>query len=163
MSIIKNRNKKFIYICVGNNSVRKDIYLKLKDINNLSFINLLSKNICNEIDLNRSKGNIILSGSILDYDVEFGNFNIINNNAKILHDTKIGNFNFIGPSVTICGSVLIKNNIFIGAGAIICPGIKIGNNSIIGAGAVIRNDVESDTFVVGNPQKVKKTSHLNTQ
>ena len=51
---------------------------------------------------------------------------------------------------------MIKNNIFIGAGAIICPGIKIGNNSIIGAGAVIRNDVESDTFVVATHKKLKK-------
>ena len=154
--LINNKNnKKFFYICIGDNIVRKNTYLKLKDINNSLFRNILATNIINEINLSRVKGNFILSGCNLDYDVKLGNFNIVNNNTKILHDTKIGDFNFIGPNVTICGSTVIKNNVFIGAGAIICPGIKIGNNSIIGAGAVIRENVNNNTFVVGNPQKIK--------
>ena len=101
------------------------------------------------------KGNIILSGCNLDFDVKIGNFNIINNSTIILHDSKIGDFNFIGPNVTICGTTTIKNNVFIGAGAIICPGVQIGNNSVIGAGAVIRHNVKNNSFVVGNPQKIK--------
>lgn len=153
--IINKENKKFFYICVGDNIVRRKIYLKFRNINNLFFQNLLAKNITNEINFNRKKGNIILSGCTLDYDVKIGNFNIINNNTIILHDSKIGDFNFIGPNVTFCGSTIIKNNVFIGAGAIICPGVQIGNNSIIGAGAVIRHNVKNNSFVVGNPQKIK--------
>lgn len=146
--LIKN-----IFICVGNNKIRKNIYDKLKKIKNLNFINLIADRISRETNIQLGIGNSILSGCNLDYDIKIGNFNIINNNVLLCHDTVVGNYNFIGPSVTTCGRVEIGNNVFIGAGTIIAPEVRIGNNSIIGAGSVIRKSIENNVFVAGNPQR----------
>lgn len=53
-------------------------------------------------------------------------------------------------------NVTIKKNAWICVGAIICPGVTIGENSVVAAGAVVTKNVDSNTFVGGNPAKFIK-------
>ena len=50
--------------------------------------------------------------------------------------------------------IKIGSNVFIGIGVIILPGVVIGDNVIIGAGSVIRENIPSDSVVMGNPAKI---------
>ena len=49
--------------------------------------------------------------------------------------------------------ITIGNDCWFGGAAIISPGVTIGDRCIVGAGAVVRNNVPSETTVVGNPAK----------
>lgn len=52
--------------------------------------------------------------------------------------------------------IVIESNVYIGSGAIIVGPCRVGENAVIGAGAVISKDVESYSFMVGNPAILKK-------
>jgi acetyltransferase-like isoleucine patch superfamily enzyme len=45
--------------------------------------------------------------------------------------------------------IVIGNNVWIGANCSIVAGVTIGDNVTIGAGCVIRQDIPSNTIVVG--------------
>jgi lipopolysaccharide O-acetyltransferase len=52
--------------------------------------------------------------------------------------------------------VIIGNNVWIGEKVFITRGVRIGDNSIIGAYSLVKNDVESNSIVVGIPAKMIK-------
>jgi len=77
---------------------------------------------------------------------------------------KFGNDVEIGPNVVIATlnhskydnrktglkkGIIIGNNVWIGANCVITAGVTIGNNVVIGAGCVIRQDIPSNTIVIG--------------
>ena len=51
--------------------------------------------------------------------------------------------------------VTIGNNVWIGANCVITAGVNIGDNVVIGAGCVIRQDVPSDTVVMGKADNLE--------
>ncbi len=54
--------------------------------------------------------------------------------------------------------VIIGDNVKIGYGAIILKGVTIGDNAIIAPGSVVCKSVPADSFVQGNPAKIKKNA-----
>jgi maltose O-acetyltransferase len=90
----------------------------------------------------------------------------------------IGDQATIGPNVTILahdaspklrtgvsllGAVRIGARVFIGANSTILPGVAIGDDAIVGAGTVVREDVEQETIVIGNPAVVVGTTEAHTR
>lgn len=53
--------------------------------------------------------------------------------------------------------VLIGSGAWIGLSATILPGVTVGPGSIVAAGSVVHSDVPPNTYVEGNPARVKKT------
>jgi len=102
------------------------------------------------------KGNCIMEFAKIMSGCEIGNFNTIHNSAIIGHQVKINNYVWISPMSNILGKVIIEDEVFIGGSATILPRIKIGKGSIIADGAVVIKDVKPNTFVAGNPAKIKK-------
>ena len=47
--------------------------------------------------------------------------------------------------------IIIEENVFIGAGSILCPGIIVKKNSFVSSGSVVKNNVNSNEIVEGNP------------
>ena len=83
---------------------------------------------------------------------------------------KFGNDIEMGPNVVIVTTnhykydnrktgfkkgVVIGNNVWIGAGSVITAGVTIGDNVVIGAGCVIRQDVQSNTVVMGKADNLE--------
>lgn len=93
-----------------------------------------------------------------------GNYVRLHSNVFTSQGCKIGNFVWLFPAVVITDDptppsnkmfpVSIADYVAVGAGAILLPGISIDNDALVAAGSVVRNDVEKEQLVAGNPAKV---------
>lgn len=139
-----------IFICIGDNIIRRNVYFETKDLNNLDFY---IKDPTSYVSVNSVVKHQTYVGkrAIINSNSTIGIGCIINTGSIIEHDCNIGDFTHIAPSATICGNVTIGNNCFVGANSTIIPGIKIGDNVIIGAGSVVNRNLESNYTYVGNP------------
>ena len=139
------------FIAIGDNSIRRKIYEKLR-LNNISLNTTLihSNTIISKSSLIEEQ-TFISAGVIINPQVKIGVGCIINTGAILEHECIVNDFSHIAPGAVLCGSVTVGSNSFIGANAVIKQGIKIGNNVIIGAGAVVLKDINSNTTFVGNP------------
>ena len=148
---IDSNNKAFIVI--GDNSIRRKIYEKLRS-NNI-FLNtiLIHSNTTISKSSLIEEQTFISAGVIINPQVKIGVGCIINTGAIIEHDCSIGKFSHIAPGAVLAGNVSIGSGCMIGANAVIKQGVKIGDNVIVGAGAVVLKDVNSNTIFVGNPAK----------
>lgn len=141
-----------IFIPMGIPKVKRNIFNKIKNLENIVFPNLIHPNVTfDKQTVSFGFGNIIASGANLTHDISIGNFNLINNNSTIGHDCKIGDFNVINPCATISGNVQIGNECLIGTGANILQQLSLGNNVAVGAGAVVTKSIEDNKVVVGIP------------
>jgi len=138
-----------IFICIGDNRLRRNIREKLGEVKTISFIDptaiISSKSSISEDSVYIGRSAIINANSQIQSGV------IINTNSVVEHDCSIGKYSHIAPSATICGNVKIGENTLVGANSTILPNITIGDNVVIGAGSVITKDIFSNTIVAGNP------------
>ena len=148
---IDSNNKPFI--ALGDNTIRRKIYEKLKS-NNI-FLNtiLIHSNTTISKSSLIEEQTFVSAGVIINPQVKIGIGCIINTGSIIEHDCSIGKFSHIAPGAVLAGNVSIGSGCTIGANAIIKQGVKVGNNVIIGAGAVVLKDINPDTTFVGNPAK----------
>lgn len=141
-----------VVIPFGTPKIKKTVYEKLKNIENIVFPNIIHPNVTfdkNTVSL--GVGNLLTSGVMLTNDIEIGDFNLINANSTIGHDTNIGSFNVINSLASIAGSVKIGNCCLVGTGANVLQTLKIGDNSIVGAGSVVVKNVMENQTVMGIP------------
>ena len=146
-------NNDSLFISIGNNLLREEIYLKLEKKGNL--INNIIDSSC-----------IISKSVILSHQIFIGPNAVINSNSKIEkgciintgsiieHECEINSFSHISPGSVLCGNVMIGSRTIIGANSVIKQGVKIGDDVIIGAGAVIITDIPNNVTVVGNPGRI---------
>lgn len=138
-----------IFICIGNNRLRRNIREKIKEVKTVSLIDptsiVSSHSSVSKDSVYIGRSAIINSNSQIQSGV------IINTNSVIEHDCLIGKYSHIAPSATICGNVRIGENTLVGANSTILPNITIGDNVVIGAGSVVTKDISSNTIVAGNP------------
>ena len=148
---IDSNNK--VFITLGDNSIRRKIYEKLRS-NNI-FLNtiLIHSNTTISKSSLIEEQTFISAGVIINPQVKIGVGCIINTGAIIEHDCSIGKFSHIAPGAVLAGNVSIGSGCFIGANAVIKQGVKVGDNVIIGAGAVVLKDINSNTVFAGNPAK----------
>ena len=142
-----------VFIAIGDNIIRREIYEKLRS-NNISLNTTLihSNTIISKSSL-IEKQTFISAGVIINPQVKIGVGCIINTGSIVEHDCSIGKFSHIAPGAVLAGNVSIGSGCMIGANAVIKQGVKVGNNVIIGAGAVVLKDINSNTIFVGNPAK----------
>ena len=141
------------FIALGDNSIRRKIYEKLR----ANTISLNTTLIHSNSTISKSslieEQTFISAGVIINPQVKIGVGCIINTGAIIEHDCSIGKFSHIAPGAVLAGNVSIGSGSMIGANAVIKQGVSVGDNVIIGAGAVVLKDVNSNTIFVGNPAK----------
>jgi UDP-perosamine 4-acetyltransferase len=153
---IKKINKKEkLFIAIGDNVLRKNIYYSLKK-NNFTIDNCISEkaNLIKPIVI--EKGNYIFSDVYIGPKSKIGENNIINTGSIIEHETEIGNNCNINPGVIICGKVKIGNNVVVGAGSILLENTEICSNVIIGAGSLITKSIKRIGLYYGSPAKFIK-------
>lgn len=148
---IDSNNK--VFIAIGNNSIRRKIYEKLKS--GKIFLNktLIHSNTTISKSSLIEEQTFISAGVIINPQVKIGVGCIINTGAIIEHDCSIGKFSHIAPGAVLAGNVSIGIGCMIGANAVIKQGVNVGDNVIIGAGAVVLKHINSNTTFVGNPAK----------
>ncbi|MBK86630.1 MAG: acetyltransferase [Flavobacteriaceae bacterium] len=148
-------SKERIFITIGDNKIRRNIYENLIKKNNITFLNIIDPtSTVSKFAYIKPESSISIGiNSVINSLVKIGTGVIVNTASIIEHEVKIKKFSHIGPNATVCGGVSIGENVFVGAGAVIKEGVRIGDNSIIGAGAIVLKDIPANTTYVGNPAK----------
>jgi len=91
-------NNDYAIIGFGDPTLRKDTYLKLKNLG-IKLYNLFFPIAAIDSSIEIGEGNIFISDfPIKSCDIKIGNGNLFNNNILLGHDVEIGDFNFFGPS-----------------------------------------------------------------
>ncbi len=142
-----------IFITIGDNKIRRNIYEDLIKKNFITFLNIIdpTSSISKLAFIKPDSSISIGVNSAINSLAKIETGVIINTGTIIEHEVKIGKFSHVGPNATICGDANIGENVFIGANAIVKQGVRIGDNSIIGAGSVVLNNISANSTYVGNP------------
>lgn len=131
------------------------LYTMKKNIknDNIKYPNLLSPdNIYFDMhSINIGIGNIILSNSIVSYDVKIGNFNIINTRVNFGHHVEIGDFNILNPNTQLSGNSKIGNSNSLGLNSALLPKKSIGDFNVVVPGSIITRNFKNNNFLSGNP------------
>ena len=152
----KNINKEDqLFISIGNNSIREQVFKDTIKKNPLDVIIIHEKSIVSNSAF-IGKQTLINAGAIINSNVLVGLGCLVNTGAIIDHECKIGNFSHIAPGATLAGNVIVGKNCFIGANSTVIQGVKIGDNVVIGAGTVVIRDVPDNSTIVGNPARIIK-------
>lgn len=142
-----------IFISIGNNKIRRNIYEDLIKKDFITFLNIIDPtSSVSKFAFIKPDSSISLGvNSVINSLAKIEAGSIINTGAIIEHEVKIGKFSHVGPNAIICGDANIGENVFVGANAIVKQGVIIGDNSIIGAGSVVLNNIPANSTYVGNP------------
>lgn len=144
-----------LFIAIGNNSLRHQVFEKLSLNNYFSTLIHPSSFISSTTSI--SSNVLISAGAIVNAHAKIGHGCIVNTSSIIEHECVIDDFVHIAPGAVLAGNVKVGKRSFIGANATIKQGLTIGEDVIVGAGAVIINDIPSNSTVVGNPGRIIKT------
>ena len=142
-----------IFITIGNNKIRRNIYDDLIKKDFITFLNIIdpTSSVSKFAFIKPDSSISIGVNSVINSLAKIEAGSIINTGAIIEHEVKIGKFSHVGPNAIICGDANIGENVFVGANAIVKQGVIIGDNSIIGAGSVVLNNIPANSTYVGNP------------
>ena len=148
-------NKKLVYIGIGNPKIRKNVFLKLQNVKNVVFPNLIDPNSIVDEKLNSiGVGNIFCSNCVITIDTKIGNFNHFNLSCTIGHDTEVGDFCTFSPGCNISGNVVINDKVFFGTNSTTIEGVCIYEEAVIGASAAVVSDLKQSGTYVGIPAKM---------
>ncbi len=137
---------------IGNVSVRKKLYAKLKQIG-FRIPNIFDKScIVSEFSI-LGEGIYVGKNAVINANTQIGNCAIVNTSSVIEHDCIIGDFVHTASGSILCGNVQVDDGAHIGAGSVVRQGIHIGEDTVIGLGSVVVKDIASKTVAYGNPCK----------
>jgi len=143
-------------VAIGNPQIRKKIVERLQSNTNISFPNIVDKDVIIDKTVMLGFGNIICKGNILTTNIEIGNFNHINLNCTVGHDVQFNDYITVYPGVNISGNVIINDCVEVGTGTKIIQGKKIVKETVIGAGSVVVKDIIENGTYIGIPAKQMK-------
>ena len=130
----KKTNKVSVAIGIANPISKKNIWNNIKDIEGLSFPNLIHPSCWIGENVSLGKGNIIYPGTTINYETKIQDFVTINMNCTIGHNCNISNFSTVSPGANLGGYTEIEESSFIGIGANTIQSTKIGKKCIVGGG-----------------------------
>ena len=142
-----------LFISIGNNFLREEIYFKLEKKGNL-ITNIIDSSCIISKSVKLSHQIFIGPNAVINSNSKIEKGCIINTGSIIEHECEINSFSHISPGSVLCGNVMIGSRTIIGANSVIKQGVKIGDDVIIGAGAVIITDIPNNVTVVGNPGRI---------
>lgn len=139
-----------LFIAIGNNQLRKDLFLKYSTSD---LISVLSSN--STISSFSVQGRHLFVGhhAHIGPGSTIGDNTIINTGAIIEHECMIGQHCHISVNASIAGQVVTGDNVFVGAGATIINNVSVCSDVIIGAGSVVINSIQEPGTYVGVPAK----------
>ncbi|MBS4769564.1 acetyltransferase [Carnobacteriaceae bacterium zg-ZUI240] len=154
-SYLETKKIDAVFITIGDNDKRKEIFDGLKDRYYDAFINIISE--CSSIltpDISiQGRGVFVGFGAFIGSKVKINDNTVVNTGALIEHHTEISSHCNIAPNATINGSCHLGEQVYVGSGSIIIQVKNICDQVTIGAGAVVVNHITEKGTYVGVPAK----------
>lgn len=135
-------------------SIKKRVFTKLLDNNNISFPMLIAKNAWISQGVKIGKGVIIYPHCSVNYGSVLEDFSILNMNCAIGHECHIGQFTSLAPGVNLGGNTIIGQSTEMGIGSSTKQSVRIGDNVQVGGQAMVVSEIISGVRVKGVPAKI---------
>lgn len=145
---------KIVHFAIGANDLRKK---KFNEIHSKTSVTIIAKTAQLGKNSKTKDGCFVAHKAYIGPDAKIGVCSIINTASVIEHEVEIGDFCHVAPNAIICGRCKVGDNVFIGAGAVVKDNINICSNVVIGAGAVVINDIYKVGVYIGVPAKIKES------
>lgn len=101
---------------------------------------------------------LVCHGVHIGPDAYLGRGIILNTHSVIEHEVEIGDFSHISVNATIAGRTRVGANVMVGAGAVLIDSLTICDDVIVGAGAVVVSNITEPGTYVGIPaRRIDKT------
>lgn len=143
-----------IFVAFGNNQVRLEKGLKLKENYRISTLIHPSAQISEGVKI--GVGTYIGALANIDPDCKIGEFCIVNNGANISHETILHDGCHVCGGSQTAGQCSIGRCSMLGIGSCVIEKRSIGANSCIGAGAAVIHDLPDNITAVGTPAEIIK-------
>ena len=144
-----------VFITIGDNIKRKELFDLVNSKHPNSFINIVSREATILTDSSIKGKGIFISRCFIGSEVEIYDNSIVNTGAIVEHHTIIGAHCNVTPGA-ILNFCILKEGVYVGSGSTIIQLVEIAPYTIIGAGAVVVKTIEDSGTYVGVPaRKIK--------
>jgi sugar O-acyltransferase (sialic acid O-acetyltransferase NeuD family) len=134
------KNYHAFFVAIGDNKIRHDIMLWLKE-EKVNVVNLIHpKSIISRFS-SLGSGTCVMANATINPGTLIKEGVIINTSASIDHDCVIEDYVHISPNCSLSGNIKIDKFTHLGTGTSVHPMIKIGKNVKTGTGSKIFRDI----------------------
>ena len=127
-----------VFIAVGDNKVRRQIYARLRGHD---FPALIDPSAQVSPTTEFKHGTYIAVEAVVSVGTEIGKFVIINARAGVGHDSLVGDFANIAPGVSLSGHTRIGTDVFMGTNSCTAPGMSVGDGATVACGTPVLKNV----------------------
>ncbi len=144
------QNTSKLFPATGTNKNREKLLLHFGEKN---FISIISCTAHISENVSTKAGTLVSHRAFLGTGVQTGLCCIINTGTIIEHEVEIGNYVHIAPGCIICGRSRIGNHVLLGAGSTVIDNITICDHVTTGAGSIIIQDITVPGTYAGVPAR----------
>jgi len=146
-----------IYIGIGNNAARREIFKKLAALD-VRVANCISRHSFVARSAELGTGVVVLPGCVIGARARPHDNTIVNTLSSVDHDCILGAHSQVAPSVTFCGTVKTGENCFFGVKSAVIPNIMLGRNVTILAGSLVTRNMPDNVTAGGWPARIIKAT-----
>lgn len=155
LEFLENKKVDAVFITIGDNEKRREVFEMIADRFYDSLINIISEQaaLLTPEESIQGRGIFIGYGAFIGSKVILQDNTVVNTSALIEHHTHVSAHCNIAPNATINGLCHLEENVYVGSGSVVIQLKRICAHTMIGAGAVVVKDIEKRGTYVGVPAK----------
>ena len=89
--------------------------------------------------------------------VSYGQHVTILSGTVLNHDVDVGDWSILGSGVMLSGAVKVGRTCYLGTSCSVREGTSIGDGSLVGMGAAVTANIEANVVVAGVPAKILRS------
>lgn len=148
--------EKDLVVAIGDNGVRADLFERYAD---RRIATLIGANAVVSQRASVGTGSILSHGVVVHAGAKLGRGTFIYSNSVIDVDVELGDFCRLGPQVYLGRGVRVGANCVIDAGARVVEGVVLGDGVHIAAGSLVTRNFGSNEMIVGSPARSVRGNH----
>lgn len=131
------KTENYIFVAIGNNSIRKRIYKDLKK-RGYKFASFVSSKAILYPNVKIGENVFIFENNVVQYNCKIGDNTILWSGNHIGHESTIGNHCFISSHCVVSGYCNIGDLCFLGVNCTIVDNVNVESQSFIKAGSLVK-------------------------
>ena len=148
-----------LIIAIGNNWVRKSLYLELQ-AQGYCFATVCHPRAIVAPDVKLGPGTVVFAGVVVNTGSSIGANVILNTGCTVDHHNHIGDHVHLAPGTHLGGDVEVGEGTLVGIGATIMSQRSVGKWSTVGAGALVNRNLPERVTAIGVPARIQEPAAL---